>query len=68
MAHLKMKIGGMTCSHCVAAVDRALARVDGVQKKQVQIGAAEIDYDPARTSTERIATAIRDEGYQPEVA
>jgi copper ion binding protein len=68
MTHLKLKIQGMSCGHCVAAVERALGRINGVENKQVQVGSAEIDYDPQRTDTDRITAAIRDAGYQPEVA
>jgi copper chaperone len=67
MAHIRLKIMGMSCGHCVAAVERALDGVEGVQKRQVSVGVAEIDYDPACTTPERITAAVTAEGYQPQV-
>lgn len=63
MQHLILKIDGMGCGHCVAAVEKALSKLEGVHARRVQLGAAEIDYDPDRTSFERIREAIDDAGY-----
>jgi copper chaperone len=63
MEHVSLKIDGMTCGHCVSAVRQALAAVDGATVEQVAIGSATVAYDPARTSAEALAEAVRDEGY-----
>ena len=63
MDRIKLKIDGMTCGHCVSAVDRALKGVNGVQVEQVAVGSATVSYDPATTSTDKITQAIEDEGY-----
>lgn len=63
MERISMKIDGMTCGHCVAAVKSALDGVDGVEVERVAVGTATVAFDPARTSTEAIAQAIEDEGY-----
>ena len=63
MDRVKLTIQGMSCGHCVSAVDKALKRMDGVQVEQVAIGSATVSYDPAATSTDKIARAIEDEGY-----
>jgi len=63
MDRIKLKIDGMSCGHCVNAVDKALKAVDGVQVEQVAIGSATVSYDPAATATEKITRAIEDEGY-----
>ena len=63
MQHLTLKIDGMSCGHCVAHVEKALSKLDGVGVRRVEIGSAEIDYDPARTSFARIREAIDDAGY-----
>lgn len=63
MDRIKLKIDGMSCGHCVSAVDKALKAVDGVQVEQVAIGSATVSYDPATTSSEQITQAIEDEGY-----
>lgn len=63
MDRVKLTIQGMSCGHCVSAVDKALKRMDGVQVEQVAIGSATVSYDPAATSTDKITKAIEDEGY-----
>jgi copper chaperone CopZ len=63
MQHLILKIDGMSCGHCVAAVEKALSRLEGVHVSRVGVGSAEIDYDPNRTPFEQIRQAIDDAGY-----
>jgi copper ion binding protein len=63
MQHLTLQIDGMTCGHCIARVEKSLAKLDGVQVRRVNVGSAEIDYDPARTPFARIRQAIDDAGY-----
>ena len=63
MERISMKIDGMTCGHCVAAVKSALNGVDGVQVERVAVGTAAVAFDPTRTSNDAIAQAIEDEGY-----
>lgn len=63
MSSTTLKIDGMSCGHCVASVKKALERLDGVSVKQVVIGSATVDYDPAVASPEQIAGAISDAGY-----
>ena len=63
MERMRLAIEGMSCGHCVSAVKRALAGVDGVDVQEVAIGSARVAYDPARTSAEAIIDAVNDEGY-----
>jgi copper ion binding protein len=63
MQHLKLQIEGMSCGHCVARVEKTLGKLDGVAVQRVDIGAAEIYYDPERAPFERIREALDDAGY-----
>ena len=58
-----LTIDGMTCAHCVRAVEDALAGVDGVTVESVQVGEARVDIDESRATTEGIAAALAEEGY-----
>jgi len=63
MEPLHLTIEGMTCSHCVRAVEGRLQKTPGVEVESVKIGSADLRYDPARTNVDQIADAIADEGY-----
>lgn len=63
MEPLTLQIDGMSCGHCVARVEKTLAKLDGVAVRKVDIGSAEVMYDPSRTPFERIRQALDDAGY-----
>lgn len=60
---IRIEIEGMNCNHCVAAVRRALEKMEGVEVHEVRVGSAEVAYAPASASPEAIARTIEDEGY-----
>ena len=68
MARIHFAIEGMSCGHCVAAVEKALAALPGVAASRVAVGSAQVDYDPARVGAEQMAAAIRGAGFAPRAA
>jgi copper chaperone len=63
MTPLTLHISGMSCGHCLNAVKNALSGAEGVQLKSVQMGRADVEYDPSVTTPERIKDAVVDAGY-----
>jgi copper chaperone CopZ len=66
-----LKVTGMTCAGCEAAVKIAAKQIDGVKdaKASYAKGTAEIIYDAAKTSPDAIAKGIAQKtGYKTEVA
>ena len=63
MEPLHLTIEGMTCEHCVRAVDQRLRKTPGVEVTRVTIGSADVHFDPTRTNVDEISEAIADEGY-----
>ena len=64
-----LKVTGMTCAGCEAAVKIAAKRVEGVTDVAVSYNkaTAQVTYDPAKTTPEAIAKAIREKtGYKAE--
>jgi copper chaperone CopZ len=55
----------MHSQSCVAKVRRALENVEGAHVREVQIGSAVLDLDPARQSA--ALEAIEKVGYQPHI-
>ena len=64
MKDLTLHIEGMTCGHCLNAVNGALRKLPGVEISSVRIGRAEVRYDEGATSADAIAQAVSDEGYR----
>jgi copper chaperone CopZ len=60
---VELAIEGMSCDHCVRAVQDALRGVPGVTIDRVAIGRATITYDPTQTTLDEVLDAVADEGY-----
>jgi copper chaperone CopZ len=63
---VKITIEGMHSHSCVAKIRRALENIEGAQVREVQIGSAVLDLDPARRSA--ALDAIQKAGYQPHIS
>ncbi len=61
---LKLSIEGMHCGGCVTRLSNTLRRLEGVELRQAEVGAAEIAFDEQRISKEDIAAAIERIGFQ----
>ncbi len=64
---IQLTINGMTCMHCVAAVQKALGAVDGVDEViQVTLepGSATVT---GSASTEALIAAVKQAGYEAAV-
>lgn len=59
----EFKIDGMSCGHCVKAVEIELKRL-GIEEMQIQIGSAKIVYDETKLAGQQIAEAISRAGYK----
>ncbi|MGN8250559.1 heavy-metal-associated domain-containing protein [Pseudomonas sp. SMV7] len=60
-------VQGMTCGHCVKAVTRAVQERDAAAKVEVDLAAKQVRVQ-TELAQEKILGAIREEGYQAEVA
>jgi copper chaperone len=63
MADITVKIGGMSCQHCVMRVKKAVDAIPGVSSSQVEIGTAKVSYDDSKTTPTAIKDAITKAGY-----
>ena len=63
---LRLDIAGMSCGHCVVAVERALAALPGVRVQQVAVGAASVVLEPGAPA-DAVVAAVRDAGYEARV-
>lgn len=65
MAKATLKIGGMTCNHCVMRVTKALKAIPGVRDAQVDLQKAEavVSYDEASVGLKKLSIAVTEAGY-----
>ena len=63
MENLHLTIEGMTCQHCVRAVDGRLRKTPGVEVMHVTIGSADVRFDAATTNAGEISEVIAGAGY-----
>jgi len=62
---LNLPVEGMTCASCVARVEKALKKVEGVSTAAVNLATekATVAFDPAKVTLERLQAAVHESGY-----
>jgi copper chaperone len=63
MKQVQLEVAGMSCGHCVHAVQEALAGVDGVKVDQVSIGKATVSVEEG-VPVGALIDAVADAGYE----
>ncbi|MDP4197608.1 MAG: copper ion binding protein, partial [Bacteroidota bacterium] len=61
-----LPVEGMTCASCVARVEKAIGKVEGVKNVSVNIATekASFEIDPLRVDIKKIAEVVDDAGYK----
>lgn len=61
----ELKVEGMVCAACKATIEKALKKLDGVSRAEINLGTetASVEYDPEKLKLTDIEKAIRDAGY-----
>jgi Cu+-exporting ATPase len=61
-----IKIGGMTCANCTAAIEKAIMALDGVSSVSVNLGTekAIVNYNPRTVTLKDMRRAVEEAGYQ----
>ncbi len=65
MTEKSYKVTGMTCSACAAHVQKAVAKLDGVETSEVNIATEKLNirFNEAKQSVETIQKAVENAGY-----
>lgn len=60
-----LAVPGMTCAACPITVKRAISKVEGVSKTDVNFDKREVvvTFDDAKTSVQKLTKATEDAGY-----
>ncbi|RIX50727.1 copper chaperone [Paenibacillus nanensis] len=63
MKQTVLKVEGMSCGHCVSAVEKALDQAGARGKVDLASKKVEIEYDESKVTLEALKAAIEDQGY-----
>ncbi|WP_124728174.1 copper ion binding protein [Staphylospora marina] len=63
MKTVELKVEGMSCGHCVKAVESALERIGAEGTVDLAGKTVTVRFDENRLSLEKIREAIEDQGY-----
>lgn len=65
MEKITLKVEGMSCGHCKAAVEKALKGTNGVRTAEVNLTlkSVEVTYDQSMVDRASLVSAIEDVGY-----
>lgn len=60
-----LKVEGMSCAHCVNAVESSVGGLQGVSSVKVDLekGEVAVAFDNSQTSLDKIQETIEDQGY-----
>ncbi len=60
-----LNVEGMSCSHCVKSIQKAVGSLDGVSKVDVDLArkTVSVAYEKEKVSLQNIKEAIDDQGY-----
>lgn len=64
MTRITLHIDGMSCGHCLNAVNQALGAVPGATIASVRIGRAEVQVEgEAGATSDQLVAAVEEAGY-----
>jgi len=68
MKDITLKVQGMSCGHCVNAIEESVGQLAGVEQVKVNLTDAQVNlvFDEAQVSHEKIKLTIEDQGYEIE--
>ena len=66
MKHTTLKVQGMTCQHCVKAIEKSVGKLAGVTEVAVNLANAQVDvhFDERHSDEAAIKAVIQEEGYE----
>ncbi|WP_026692598.1 copper chaperone CopZ [Peribacillus kribbensis] len=68
MEKAALKVQGMSCEHCVKAIEGSVGDLAGVERVLVDLkgGEVAVEYNPQSVSLDKIKETIDDQGYDVE--
>ncbi|MCE4050800.1 MULTISPECIES: copper chaperone CopZ [Bacillaceae] len=68
MQSVTLNVQGMSCGHCVKAVEESVGELEGINQVSVKLDKAlvEVSFNETQVSLDKIKETIEDQGYDVE--
>jgi len=66
MKSVTLNVQGMSCSHCVNAIEGAMKEIGANGKVDLAANKVTVDYDESKVNLDKIKEAIEEQGYDVE--
>ncbi len=68
MQNLTLNVQGMSCGHCVNAIEKSVGQLTGVELVKVNLTDAQVNlaFNEVQVSLDKIKETIEDQGYEVE--
>lgn len=68
MQNVTLSVQGMSCGHCVNAIEGSVSKLEGVNQVKVKLDAAEVEvsFNESQVSIDKIKETIDNQGYDVE--
>ncbi|WP_066290763.1 copper chaperone CopZ [Bacillus sp. FJAT-29937] len=68
MQTVTLNVQGMSCGHCVKAIEGSVGQLEGINEVKVNLSEAqvEVSFNESQVSLEKIKETIDDQGYDVE--
>lgn len=63
MKQVTLQVSGMSCQHCVSAIEKALRDIGAAGRVNLQDGSVTVEYDESKITLDAVKAAIEDQGY-----
>ncbi|MBT2624176.1 copper chaperone CopZ [Bacillus sp. ISL-32] len=65
MKNVKLNVQGMSCGHCVKAIEGSVGQLEGVNQVNVELDESlvEVSFNESQVSIDKIRDTIEDQGY-----
>lgn len=66
MSNVTLQVNGMSCGHCVKAIEESVGKLSGVANVTVHLsdGKVDVEFDSSKVTLETIKETIDDQGYE----
>ncbi len=68
MQNVTLNVKGMSCGHCVNAVEGSVGKLEGINEVKVKLDAAQVEvtFNESQVSLDKIKETIEEQGYDVE--